>query len=53
MWNQLLPLHNLVYKCLKVVLTVLIVNSVVSKLKRFVMIELEIMSVSFLGIKQY
>ena len=52
MWNQLLPLHKLVYKCLKVVLTVLIVNSVVSKLNRFAMTELEIMSVSFLGIKQ-
>ena len=48
MWNQLLPLHNLVYKCLKIVLIVLIVNSVVSKFKRFVMIALVIMSVPIL-----
>ena len=41
----MLPLHNLVYKCLKIVLIVLIVNSVV----RFVKIELVIMSVSILS----
>ena len=47
MWNQLLPLHNVVYKCL-VVLIVLIVNKVERKLKIFVKIELEIMSASIL-----
>ena len=48
MWHQLLPLYNLVYNCFKIVLLVLIVNSVVSKLKRFVMTELVIMSVFIL-----
>ena len=44
---------NLVYNCRKILVIVSIVNSVVSKLKRFVMIELVIMSVIlFLGIKQ-
>ena len=43
----MLPLHNVVYKCL-VVLIVLIVNSVERKLKIFVKIELEIMSASIL-----
>ena len=53
MWHQLLPLYNLVYNCRKILVIVLIVNSVVSKLKRFVMIELVIMNVIlFLGIKQ-
>ena len=45
MLNQMLPLHSLEYKCLKIVLIVLIVNSVV----RFVKIELVIMSVSILS----
>ena len=49
MWHQLLTLYNLVYNCLKMVVIVLIVNSVVRKLKRFVMIELVIMSVFILG----
>ena len=47
MWNQLLPLHNVVYKCL-VVLIVLIVNSVERKRMIFVKIELEIMSASII-----
>ena len=50
MWHQLLPLYNFVYNCLEIVVIVLIVKSVVSKLKRFVMIELVIiMSVFILG----
>ena len=44
----LLSLHILVYKCFKIVLIVLIVNSVVSELKRFVKIDLVTMSVSAL-----
>ena len=40
MWNQLLCLHNLVHKCFKIVLIVLIVNGVVRSVK----IKLVIMS---------
>ena len=44
----MLSLHILVYKCFKIVLVVLIVNSVVSELKRFVKIDLVTMSASAL-----
>ena len=47
MWNKLLSLHNLVYGCLKIVLIVLIVNSVETNL-RFLKIEIVVMNASIL-----